>query len=118
MKMLFATILIAIGLFGLIFYQSYRDKQRWKRLKSGKNPFRKSARREIPPLTVDGTRFVSVSRPIMVIWGNLKQSGFETVPDARAQVEKERQAGSPKANGARIFAWDGESWKQRNSPAR
>jgi hypothetical protein len=115
---LILMIVIAVGLFGLVFYQSYRDKQRWKRLTAGKNPFRKSEYVEIPPLTVDGVRFDSVGRPILVIWGNLKQTGFLTVPDARAQVEKERQAGNSKANDARIFAWDGESWKQRSSPTR
>jgi len=118
MKMLFITIAAAVGLFGLAFYQSHRDQQRWKRLSSGRNPFRKGERAEIPPLTVDDTRFDSVGRPVLVIWGNLKQTGFITVPDARAQVEKERKAGSSKANGARIFAWDGESWKQRSSPGR
>ena len=118
MKMLFVTVLTAVVLFGLAFYQSHRDKQRWKGLTTGKNPFRKRERVAIPPLTVDGVCFDSVSRPILVIWGNLKQTGFLTVPDARAQIEKERQAGSSKANGARIFAWDGESWKQRSPPLR
>jgi hypothetical protein len=115
MIMLFATALTAVGLFGLAFYQSYRDKQRWKRLTTGKNPFRKRESVEIPPLTVDGDTFDSARRPVLVIWGNLKQTGFPTVPDARAQVEKERKLGSSKANGARIFAWDGESWVQRSS---
>lgn len=118
MKMLILMILIAIGLFGLAFYQSHRDQQRWKRLTAGKSPFRKEDRADIPPLTVDGLCFDSGRRPILVIWSNLKQTAFLTVPDARTQIEKEREAGSSKANGARIFAWDGESWKQRSSPAR
>jgi hypothetical protein len=118
MKMLFVAILTAVVLFGLAFYQSYRDNRRWKRLATGKNPFRKRERVDIPPLTVDGARFDSVNRPIIVIWGNLKQTTFLTVPDARVQIEKERQIGSPKANGARIFAWDGENWKQRSSPVK
>ena len=118
MKMLLFTALIAVGVFGLAFYQSYRDKRRWKRLARGRNPFRKGELREIPPLTLDGLRFDSVTRPVLVIWGNLKQTGFLTVADARAQLERERLAGSSKANDARIFAWDGESWKQRSSPAR
>ena len=113
---LYVAIFIAAGLFGLVFYQSYRDRRRWKRLRSGKNPFRKSGRVEIPPLTVDGLSFDSVNRPILVVWGDAKQTGYQTVSDARAQVEKERQLGSPKANGARIFAWDGASWKQRSRP--
>lgn len=117
MIMLLVTILIAVGLFGLVFYQSYRDKRRWKRLATGKNPFRKREHADIPPLAVDGVTFDSARRPVLVIWGNLKQTGFPTVPDARAQVEKERKAGSSKADGARIFAWDGESWQQRSSPA-
>lgn len=117
MKMLIASALTAIGLFGLAFYQSYRDKRRWKRLTTGKNPFRKAERVHIPILTVDGVGHDCAGQPVLVIWGNLKQTGFLTVPDARARVEKERKAGSSKAVGARIFAWDGESWKQRSSPA-
>src|SRR5580692_821700 len=62
MKMLIVMILIAVGLFGLAFYQSYRDQQRWKRLTAGKNPFRKGDRAEIPPLTVDGLSFDSSRR--------------------------------------------------------
>jgi len=102
---------IALCVFGFAFYQSHRDKQRWKRIASGKSLF--GERNGLPALSVDGARFESKDRPVLVIWGNLKPSGFLTVQEARTRIQIQREAGNPNAKEARIFAWDGEGWKQR-----
>jgi hypothetical protein len=67
---------------------------------------------------LDGVRFDSIDRPILVIWSDQRQVGFLTVSDAKVRIEKERRLRNPKADGARIFAWDGKNWKQRNAPSR
>lgn len=112
MKELLIVGVLAVVLFGVAYYQSYRDKRRWKRIVSGMSLF--GDRPDIPPLVLDGMSFDSHDRRVMVIWANRKRSGFETVHDARQRVEREKLAGKALALGARIFAWDGESWKQRN----
>jgi hypothetical protein len=110
------TELIIIGLialcgFAAAFYQSYRDKQRWKRISSGMSLF--GERADIPPLELEGDRFDAHERRVLVIWGNRQQSSFETVSDARRKIEQDGESGKARARDARIFAWDGESWKQR-----
>ena len=111
MKELCVASLITVCVFAVAFYQSYRDKQRWQRITSGMSLF--GEREDIPPLLLDGASFDSHERRVMVIWGNLKQSSFDTVSEARTKVEKERGSGKARAKGARIFAWDGEIWQRR-----
>ncbi|SRR5579883_3235956 len=110
-------VLVLVGAFVICvftaaYYQSYRDKQRWKRIESGRSLF--GDRPEIPPLVLEGQSFDSHDRRVMVIWSNLKRSGFETVHDARRRLDRERGAGNSIADGARIFVWDGQSWQQKN----
>lgn len=102
---------IAIGIFGLVFYQSYRDKNRWKRIQSGESLF--GDRENIPMLQVDGVSIGSRERPVVIVWSNGTSSPFHTVPDARLQIRKEAERKVTRANEARIFAWDGVEWKQR-----
>src|ERR1700756_5492583 len=106
------VVALVVCVFAVAYYQSYRDKQRWKRIESGMSLF--GERPNIPPLVLDGQSFDSHDRHVMVVWGNLKRSGFDTVHDARLRLEREKKAGKAIANGARIFAWDRESWKQKN----
>ena len=108
---LLIIIPVAICIFGVAFYQSYRDKQRWKRISSGMSLF--GDRQDIPKLVVDGVPLESNDRPVQLIWGDKKRSGFETVFDARQRLERAEQSGKAAARGARIFAWDGEGWVQR-----
>jgi hypothetical protein len=102
---------ITVCIFGVAYYQSYRDKLRWKRISSGMSLF--GDRKDIPPLVVDGLRFDPHDRPVLVVWGDSKRNGFETVHDAKRQIERQNQAGKARAKAARIFAWDGESWNQK-----
>jgi hypothetical protein len=102
---------IAVGIFGLVFYQSYRDENRWKRIQSGKSLF--GAREEIPPLKVDGVVIGSRERPVVILWADGTSSPFDTVPDARHHIQKEKSRGVERGGEARIFAWDGVEWKQR-----
>ena len=111
MKELCITGFITICLFGFAFYQSYRDKQRWKRISSGMSLF--GEREDIPPLELEGMSYEPNERRVMVIWTNQKIGRFETVSDALRRIETEVGAGKEWAKGARVFAWDGESWKQR-----
>jgi len=99
---------VTLCVFAAAFYQSYRDKERWNRISSGMSLF--GDREDIPPLVVDGVTFDPHERRVVVVWGDGKKASFETVSDALRRIEKERTA---KANAARVFAWDGESWKQR-----
>lgn len=112
MKELLIVGALAVVLFTVAYYQSYRDKRRWKRIVSGMSLF--GDRPNIPPLVLDGRSFDSHDRHVMVIWADRKRSAFETVHDARQRVEREKQAGKAMALGAMIYAWDGQSWKQRN----
>lgn len=102
---------LAFCVFVAAFYQSYRDKQRWKRITEGMSLF--GDRHDIPPLVLDGGTFEAHERNVLVIWGDLKPTAYYTMADARKVVEKERAAGARRVKGVRIFAWDGESWKQR-----
>lgn len=102
---------VTVLVFGVAFYQSYRDKLRWKRIASGMSLF--GDRKDIPPLVLDGESFDAHERHVMVIWGDMKRNGFETVADARQRIERDVRAGKTAAKSARVFAWDGESWKQR-----
>lgn len=111
MKELIIFGLIALCVFAAVFYQSYRDKQRWKRIASGMSLF--GEREDIPPLELEGDTFDAHERRVLVIWGNRQQSSFETVSDAKRRIEEESGSGKSRAEAARIFAWDGGSWKQR-----
>lgn len=111
MKELVVFGIVAVVVFGAMYYQSFRDKLRWKRIVSGMSLF--GERPDIPPLEVDGKTFESNDRRVLLIWSNMKRAGFDSVFDARQRLEQDRQAGKSTARGARIFAWDGESWKQR-----
>jgi hypothetical protein len=102
---------IALCCFAAVFYQSYRDRQRWKRISSGMSLF--GEREDIPPLQLEGGTFDAHERRVLVIWGDRQQSSFETVSDARRRIEQEDGRGKTRAREARIFAWDGESWRQR-----
>lgn len=102
---------IALCVFAAAFYQSYRDKVRWRRIVSGMSLF--GEREEIPPLVVDGATYEPHERRVLIIWGNLKHTALETVTEAKRKIEKESESGASRARGARIFAWDGDHWKQR-----
>jgi hypothetical protein len=102
---------ITLCVFALAFYQSYRDKARWNRISSGMSLF--GEREDIPPLVLEGTTFEPHEKRVILIWPDQKQSTYETVSEAIRRIEKERNAGKDRARGARIFAWDGESWRQR-----
>lgn len=111
MKELIVVGILALLVFGFAYYQSYRDKWRWKRISSGMSLF--GDRKDIPPLVVDGVSFESNDRQVQVIWSDMKRTGFDTVFDARKRIERDIQSGRDSAKTARIFAWDGEGWKQR-----
>jgi hypothetical protein len=102
---------ITFCVFAVAFYQSYRDKARWNRITSGMSLF--GEREDIPPLVLEGTTFQPHERRVLIIWANLRHTAFETVTEARRIIEKEAASGSDRAKGARIFAWDGETWRQR-----
>jgi len=103
--------LVALCGFAVVFYQSYRDKERWKRIASGMSLF--GEREDIPPLALEGDTYDAHERRVLVVWGNRQQSSFETVSDAKRKIGQEDKSGKGRAREARIFAWDGESWKQR-----
>ena len=107
-ELIFAAV-ITLGIFGLVYYQSFRDTQRWKRITSGMSLF--GERENIPPLQLEGRSFEPHERRVLIIWGNLDHTGYETMHDAKIAYEK--FAGRERAVGARFFAWDGESWRQR-----
>ena len=111
MKELVVLGVLALVIFGAAYYQSIRDKLRWKRIVSGMSLF--GDRQDIPPLVLDGVSFDSHDRRVLVIWANLTWTSFDTVYDARQRLERDTQAGKAGVKGARIFGWDGESWKQR-----
>ena len=111
MKELIIFGLIALCGFGVAFYQSYRDKQRWNRISSGMSLF--GEREDIPPLQLEGATYDPHERRVLVIWNNNQQSSFETVSDAIRKIDQDNEGKKPRAKDARIFAWDGESWKQR-----
>lgn len=111
MKELIVVGIVALLLFGVAYYQSFRDKLRWKRISSGMSLF--GDRKDIPPLIVDGVTFESTDRQVQVIWSDMKRTGFDTVFDARKRIERDINSGKDSAKSARIFAWDGEGWIQR-----
>ena len=111
MKELITVGVITFCVFAALFYQSYRDKLRWKRISSGMSLF--GDRQDIPPMVLDGRTYEANGRRVMIIWSDLSRTSYETVADAKARVEKDAQSRSSRAKSARIFAWDGESWKQR-----
>jgi hypothetical protein len=102
---------VTLGIFALVFYQSYRDKARWNRISSGMSLF--GERENIPPLKLEGATFEPHERRVLIIWSDRGQTSFETVSEAIRRIDKERQSRKARAEGARIFAWDGESWRQR-----
>jgi hypothetical protein len=68
---------------------------------------------EIPPLILDDLRFESNGMPNLVIWGNLEVSRFMTFAGAKAAVSSQYYTKKDSRSlGARLFAWDGKSWKQ------
>jgi hypothetical protein len=109
MKELIFAVFVTLCLFGLVYYQTFRDRQRWKRIASGMSLF--GERENIPPLVLEGRSFEPHERRVLIIWGNLDHTGYETMHDAKIAFEK--SAGKERSQGARFFAWDGESWKQR-----
>jgi hypothetical protein len=102
---------LALCVFAAVFYQSYRDKERWNRISSGMSLF--GDRQDIPPLELEGNTFDPHEHRVLIIWGDRKPTPFDTVSDAIRRIEKESGSSGGKAKNARIFAWDGESWKQR-----
>jgi hypothetical protein len=68
-------------------------------------------RENIPPLVLEGRSFEPHERRVLIIWGNLEHTGYETMHDAKIAFEKSQ--GRERSKGARFFAWDGENWKQR-----
>jgi hypothetical protein len=102
---------LALIVFAAVFYQSYRDKERWNRISSGMSLF--GERQDIPPLELEGTTFDAHEHRVLIIWSNRKPASYDTVSDALRRIEKEAATRGSKAQNARIFAWDGESWKQR-----
>jgi hypothetical protein len=111
MKELIIIGLVTFFVFGTAFYQSYRDKLRWRRISSGMSLF--GDREDIPPLVLDDKSYEANGRRVMIIWHDAKRTSYETVADAKMRIEKEIRSRTPNAKDARIFAWDGESWKQR-----
>jgi hypothetical protein len=109
MKELYLGVVITLLLFGVAYYQSFRDRQRWKRISSGMSLF--GERENIPPLVLDGRSFEPHGRLVLIIWGNLDQTSYETMHDAKIALEKFQA--KERSKGARFFAWDGETWKQR-----
>ncbi len=109
MKELCVAIAITVMIFGLLYYQSFRDKMRWKRIVSGMSLF--GARGNIPPLELEDRRFEPHERRVLIIWGNLDHTGYETMHDARLAFRRFEEM--EKARGARFYAWDGRSWTQR-----
>jgi hypothetical protein len=109
MKELIFAVVVTLCLFGLVYYQTFRDRQRWKRISSGMSLF--GERENIPPLLLEGRSFEPHERRVLIIWGNLDHTGYETMHDARMAFEKSDR--KERSQGARFFAWDGESWKQR-----
>jgi hypothetical protein len=101
--------IIALIVFATMYYQSYRDKARWQRIASGMSLF--GERENIPPLVLEGVTFEPHEKRVLLIWGDQKKTSFNTVSEAIRRIERAR--GSTKAQNARVFAWDGESWKQR-----
>ena len=100
---------IALLVFAILFYQAYQDKERWRRIVSGMSLF--GSREDIPPLVLGGNSFEPHEKRVLLIWGNYKQTSFKTVSEAIQRLAKETD--QVKLVDAKIFAWDGESWKQR-----
>jgi hypothetical protein len=101
---------IASAIFGLIYYQNYRDKMRWQRIESGMSLF--GDRTEVPLLELEGHKFNSHDRKVLVIWGDLTQSTSHNVTDARTVVQREKSMGKSRVDGVRIFVWNGSEWVQ------
>ncbi|HEX3797823.1 MAG TPA: hypothetical protein VH413_03910 [Verrucomicrobiae bacterium] len=102
---------ITVIIFLLVFYQNYRDKARWRRISSGMSLF--GDRENIPPLELEGNVFEPHEKRVLIIWSDNSQTAFETVSEAIRRIDKERTNKKARAGHARIFAWDGESWRQR-----
>ena len=99
---------IAAVVFGMIYYQNYRDKARWQRIESGMSLF--GDRNEVPLLELDGHKFNSHDRRVLVVWGDLTQSTSNNVADARGLLQREKTMGKSRVNGVRIFVWNGAEW--------
>ncbi len=102
--------IIAILLFGVVYYQNYRDKSRWARIESGMSLF--GDRSEVPNLEWEGHTFNSHNRKVLVVWNDLTQSTCGTVSDARIMIDKEAFHEKQRAANANIFVWDGKQWSK------
>jgi|GEM_PF-3814714 len=102
---------VALLIFAAVYYQGYRDSLRWKGIQSGKSLVEE--RDEIPPLELEGHKFNSHDRKVLVIWSDLTQSSCLTVGDGLNLIEREVGLNRPRSKGCRLFAWNGRTWQQR-----
>ena len=68
---------------------------------------------EMPCLSLNDLQIAPLGFSNLVVWGNLESSRFLTLPAAQAAIRCERHIKcASRAHGARLFAWNGQSWKE------